>query len=189
MCIILHADNSDAAARLRNDRALIAEAWAENPDGAGFIARAADGHLIAGKGYMSLPALLAAIDRLPRRLSELAIHCRIATHGGVRPSLTHPFAARWGYLLHNGVFRGIDGAIRPGESDTAAVARLVGRMSLDDALAVLRALDGGRVLVVTPYRGSFRLGPWEHSGGLWFSHPMRRHFAIGRWIGVDDTTE
>ena len=76
------------------DDSLIETMFESNPDGAGFMYNK-DGRVIIRKGYMTLKALKTALEDVYKEVDTLnttfVYHFRIATHGSVKPSLTHPF--------------------------------------------------------------------------------------------------
>ena len=68
--------------------------WYNNRDGAGFM-YAANGTVHIEKGFMSLKAFKAALNRLEKTIdivnTPIILHFRITTHGGTSPGNTHPF--------------------------------------------------------------------------------------------------
>lgn len=68
--------------------------WYANPDGAGFM-YAHDGKVVIEKGFMTLDEFTAALNRAAKTTNlvntGVVMHFRITTHGGTRPSNTHPF--------------------------------------------------------------------------------------------------
>lgn len=68
--------------------------WYANPDGAGFM-YAHDGKVVIEKGFMELEEFTAALNRAAKTTdltdTGVVMHFRITTHGGTRPSNTHPF--------------------------------------------------------------------------------------------------
>ncbi len=116
------------------------------------------------KGLMSADALCAAAAMIARtvRPYEVAVHLRFATHGAKSPEMCHPFACEWGALVHNGVMRGPGLVARAGESDTAAAARIVSRVEVRAAAALIRDawLSGSRVLLMRNGADPVRLGEW-----------------------------
>lgn len=166
MCIILHALNSKAAtaAALNSDN--LREAWTGNPHGAGLAYRAAPGSRVRIiKGLMSADALCAAASMIARtvRPYEVAVHLRFATHGSKGPDMTHPFRCEWGAFIHNGILRGPGLVARAGESDTAAAARIIGRVEPRAALSLVRDawLSGSRVLLMRHGAEPLRAGEWH----------------------------
>lgn len=69
--------------------------WTNNPHGAGIMYADGDGKVYIDKGYMDWTSFHERIKSLgdPEALRNMAIimHFRIATHGGINPSNTHPF--------------------------------------------------------------------------------------------------
>ena len=73
---------------------IIKAMFKHNPDGAGFC-YCLNGEVRIQKGYMSYKAFLEALKKVSEKIDTYAtpmlFHFRIATHGGINPSLTHPF--------------------------------------------------------------------------------------------------
>ena len=69
--------------------------WVNNPHGAGIMYANGDGRVYIDKGYMDWTSFIGRIHTLGKaeKLKDMAIvmHFRIATHGGINPSNTHPF--------------------------------------------------------------------------------------------------
>jgi hypothetical protein len=88
MCII--AIKKPNQPKLPTD--IIADCFLTNPDGAG-VAICRDNYPVKiSKGYMTVESLLEALDNLAIRETDTVVyHFRIATAGGVRPELCHPF--------------------------------------------------------------------------------------------------
>jgi hypothetical protein len=84
---------------------MLRTSWLNNPDGGGFMYEDS-GKLIVRKGFMKFDSFLLAYKKIPDlKNNEVAIHFRIATHGTVCPSNTHPFWIEKGKsaLVHNGI--------------------------------------------------------------------------------------
>ena len=69
--------------------------WVNNPHGAGIMYANGDGRVYIDKGYMDWTSFIGRMHTLGTadKLRDMAIvmHFRIATHGGINPSNTHPF--------------------------------------------------------------------------------------------------
>lgn len=72
----------------------IENCWYNNRDGAGFM-YAREGSVHIEKGFMTLKAFKAALERLDKSIdvtnTPMVLHFRIATHGKTSPGNTHPF--------------------------------------------------------------------------------------------------
>lgn len=107
MCVILYG----RADRIRPE---LGEAHAANPHGIGLAWRDAVGRRPMARWIkgLDLAQADAALEALGVR--AVAVHCRIATTGGIHPALTHPFPVErhpscalhgitdYGLLFHNG---------------------------------------------------------------------------------------
>lgn len=142
MCVIL-------LGTARNLLALdLEKAWRQNSDGAGLVITPRKS-AIAIKGLMTLDAFLDALRGMSPHL-YVAAHLRLATHGSVTPGNTHPHKVPgYGWLLHNGIATGFGRAGTDGnaESDSAHVARILGRVEHRDHYPILNAITGKFVTV------------------------------------------
>ena len=166
MCLILHALGGGDAMRAALDPDNLRAAWKGNPHGAGIAYKAIGpgSRVRIVRGLMSAADLVAAARALARsvRPYEVAVHLRYATHGANDETMTHPFPTAWGALVHNWILRGPGLVARGAESDTAAAARIVGRMDAVDASLLIGAawLNGSRVLLMRHGARSLRVGRW-----------------------------
>ena len=73
------------------DRRTLATMFHRNPHGAGYM-YARDGKVHIRKGFMTLPALLNALDEEDfSKADPVVYHFRISTQAGINPQMTHPF--------------------------------------------------------------------------------------------------
>ena len=76
------------------DESIFQTMFKNNPDGAGFC-YTYNGKVIIQKGYMSFKSFQEALKRVSENIdtyhSPMMFHFRIATHGGIKPALCHPF--------------------------------------------------------------------------------------------------
>ena len=76
------------------DADTIENMWYANPDGAGLMYNK-DGKVHIEKGFMKLADFMDALDRVGKSVdltqTGVVMHFRITTHGGTKPSNTHPF--------------------------------------------------------------------------------------------------
>lgn len=177
----------------------LATMWASNPDGAGVMW--ADGGRVYGvKGLMSLQALQATLERVPAGAATV-IHCRIATSGGIRPEMCHPWPVtrdpsrllattwdgHWG-IAHNGILPGLGSR---GLSDTgeyirdvaAPLLELSGDLMADRALSILRATSAGSRLAIMD-----RSGRLELTGDGWETGPDGVMYSNGTYKATRWTT-
>ena len=165
-----------------------------NPDGAGW-AYAKDGKIYYAKGYSKVNKFVKAIEKLPADVERM-VHCRIATHGGVCPALTHPFPVcksyermealtgvmSHGYILaHNGILTNF----RPekNHSDTEELARCLASVGGDIMREELRGMinalvDGSRVAILNTDGKINRYGTgWVEENGIWYSNGTYKPYA------------
>ncbi len=123
MCVILIGKVSEIK------RVGLENAWTCNPDGAGIAYPDGKGGVRTIKGMMTLEALLDALKSVSRS-TKVALHLRLATHGSVNQSNTHPFPiGRSGsVLMHNGILSAFGRSGDRGVSDSADFARLLGEI-------------------------------------------------------------
>lgn len=168
--------------------------WDHNPDGAG-IMYPAKGNVRAWKGFMEWADFEEALGAVEKQadpdLVPVALHFRIATHGGVKPGCCHPFAVCKDYkamrktdrlcklgFMHNGTLSGLDTG--KGVSDSMAFAAnvLAPLKSLDgDPLSnksieriIAASTQGSRFLLMDGHGDVSIFGEWEQVNGILYSN-------------------
>lgn len=169
MCLILHGRAGDIRRLLDRRKELVTIIYARNPDGLGIMARARQRVGIA----RALPESVGQARAFLRHHldavgddAEVAVHFRLATHGDVSLSNTHPFGiGHGGWLMHNGMMELTD-PDRPDLSDTALLAE------------ALRGLDRGQIVAPSFRRMLEALG--QRFVFFWPAESM----VIGHRLGV-----
>lgn len=127
MCIIAA---KPAGVALPNEET-IETMWYGNPDGAGFMYNH-DGKVVIEKGFMTLREFQSALNAAAKAVdltgAGVVMHFRITTHGGTKPSNTHPFPVSGNIaalrklrcvtglgVAHNGIIS----TVRPRDKDTS----------------------------------------------------------------------
>lgn len=206
MCIIIA---KHAGSRMPAEDILRA-AWRANPDGGGIMyADAGKVHIVKGLMTFNNFAEQLRIICAGRDVEAMAIvmHMRIATHGGVRPDLTHPWplcssgrqlrrlhstAARG--VAHNGILHGMQPCKT--ESDTLVWVRdqlapldaaAPGWLHTDGLLSLVhRALGDDRLAVLDGQTQQVTLlGDWIEDDGVSYSNAS----YLPRMLGDDATTQ
>jgi hypothetical protein len=182
--------------------------WRSNDDGFGMMYRTRDGVAIV-KGILNEEEAWETYSQLPEGVPHV-LHFRLATHGGVRPELTHPFVvsedsplvqagvSERPVLAHNGVWSlhalkqkevRLEGPV----SDTRVLAAWLGRLAKERPIKqVLReryyeVLSAGRVVVVDPATWRLYLvGGWIREGNFLFSNHSFRESVYALSGGVCD---
>jgi len=191
MCVIAVSPVGEKVAREVFERM-----WEANDDGFGMMYRAKGGVAIV-KGIMDKEEAWRVYERLPRGVVHI-LHFRLATHGGVRPELTHPFVVDEGspivkmgvvdkpVLAHNGIWQAH--ARKRGElslkgpvSDSRMLAAWLAKQAAGRPIGeVLReryhdVVEAGRVVVMDPRVGEIYLvGDWIEEDGFLFSNTSYR---------------
>jgi hypothetical protein len=185
--------------------------WRSNNDGFGMMYRSRGGVGIV-KGIMDEEEAWEAYARLPEGVAHV-LHFRLATHGGVRPELTHPFVVSEEsplieggvvaepVLAHNGVW-GLYAAkqreLRLGGpvSDSRVLAAWVGRLARERPLREVleqnyhEIASAGRVVVVDPTTWRIHVvGDWIREGPFLFSNGSYREDRFLFSKGVCDWKE
>lgn len=170
MCVIVLV-NSEAS---RPSVPMIDMMWAKNGDGGGAAWREADeaGDPIVcwEKGLMKEPGL-ARMQELAATLPvPFVLHMRIATIGGVKANMTHPFPIDergnnelkgWtkGYVLfHNGTFKDWDKEARS-LAVTTGIAIPTGKWSDSRAMAWICSIIGNGFMEFLPEQKGLAFGP------------------------------
>lgn len=179
MCVICHK----AKGAKMPDIKTILDMWDDNPHGAGIMWRSGS-EVKYVKGFMKQDKFLKFIKKNEKELeeTEVAMHFRIATHGGINPWNTHPFPMDPGTntksmsgtvrscMMHNGVL-----PIVPrddGISDTAELSLRAKSFPSPEkyieSIAEYVSTDN-RILVFAPDETLF-VGDWHEEGQLSFSN-------------------
>lgn len=87
MCVICYVP-SDA---YLPSKETIKAMWDRNHDGAGVMYKTMNNEVFYKKGYFDFEEFYADLVEISKRAKEMAIHCRIATSGGVNKEMCHPF--------------------------------------------------------------------------------------------------
>lgn len=178
----------------------IIDMWERNPHGAGFMF-ARGGSLHVSKGYMTMPALLDALQAAGIQEGEpLVLHFRISTQGGINPEMCHPFPVSRKLadmtalecspdvaIAHNGI---IERCSKPNSmySDTALfvtryVSELmrtpadVGKAALLESIAALA--PNNRFAIMNAKGKIATVGRFERIDGLLYSNTY--HMRNYRW--------
>ena len=189
--------------------------YSANPDGAG-VMYAQSGTLYIIKGLMTADAFVAAAQAIPAECPAV-LHCRIASHGSVRPELTHPFVVAKsvkeitslyaeitdGYAVaHNGIICDMDiGA--DDISDTVAYVRDIlyplsrgGSLTTNRFKAIIsKTIDYSRLAIMEPSGKTALYGSgWIWDGGVAYSNssykpykPVHRVYKYKDWDELDDS--
>jgi hypothetical protein len=187
MCVIMYAKD------VRPTDEMIDRAWDHNKDGGG-IAWREGREVLWKKGIMDQAEFK---DLINATQIPFIAHFRVASCGGVRPSLTHPFPVgakaslalsgrtRGGVLFHNGHWNGwqekaVDAAIHSNTqiplgndwSDTRAMAYLVSIYGP----GLIDLLPSQRGIIMTPNDYFFFTGPgWYKINDVWCSNDIFWH--------------
>jgi len=179
MCVIV---NKPSSATL--SESTFNSCWDRNGDGGGFVA-IRNGEVIMEKGIMDKAAFLSKVKPFFGRGSQLILHFRIQSRGGVSSNLTHPFdCSEKGsdvkrYLFHNGTVRCYS-ALPVGQSDTSTLADWLTVLSDEDCkklLAHLVTLGYGRFVLVIGNE-TFYWGDQESvvKNKVWYSNTRHETF-------------
>ena len=172
-----------------------------------------DGAVVIRKGFMEWSAFEAALAEARKGIDEtgtpMALHFRIATHGGVKPQTCHPFAvtsklakmgdghieARAGFM-HNGTLTGLE--TKKGLSDTMAFVanvlyplramggRIAGNRNAESIVS--STTQGSRFLLFEAPDCASMFGDWAEDGGVFYSNDSYRRVRYGLPSKPDDET-
>lgn len=189
MCVIM------LVGKTRPSEEMVERAWASNKDGAGIAWREGK-DVVWEKGVMHVDRIKELCAKVPQ---PYVVHFRVASVGGVRPSLTHPFLVspdvdlalkgrtRGGVLFHNGHWspwneKAIDAAIHSNNkppagsdwSDSRAMAWLIHIYGP----GFMQLLTNQKGVLMTPDDFEiFTGGGWEKINDVWCSND---YFWVGR---------
>ncbi len=203
MCVI-----AVSPAGQKVSREVFERMWRSNDDGFGMMYRSREGVGIV-KGLLDMEEAWEQYALLPEGVPHV-LHFRLATHGGVKPELTHPFLvheespiAQVGVferpvLAHNGVWslhalKAKEVKLKGPVSDTRVLAAWIGRLAKERPLREVlerhyyEVLSAGRVVVMDPATWRLHLvGHWIREGSLLFSNQSFRENLYALPKGVCD---
>lgn len=199
MCVIMLAQ------RTRPTDEMIEKAWAQNDDGAG-IAWRENGEVFFEKGIMEIEGIKELCAKVPM---PYVVHFRVASIGGVKPELTHPFPinkkaplylsgkTKGGVLFHNGHWsdwsaKAMEAAIHSNTpvptgvySDTRAMAWLLSIYGP----GFMEFLPQQRGVYFTPTQMDVFTGPgWTKVNEIWCSNDIFWNKGKGSFSGPTQTT-
>ena len=87
MCVICYVPKNTYLPKKDTIRAM----WDKNHDGAGVMYKTENNEVFYKKGYFDFEMFYADLVEISKRAKEMAIHCRIATSGGVNKEMCHPY--------------------------------------------------------------------------------------------------
>ena len=156
----------------------IKNCWDNNNDGAGVV-WLENGVFYFQKGFENYKDFKKFWDRKSSSSKISAFHCRIATHGGVKPLLTHPFYIDrnenelngFGNLaMHNGVLseKVYKDYFTDCDSDTSAFCKKIFNENLSNK-TIEKETETSRFVIFK--NGKFKLfGKWIYENGVFFSN-------------------
>ena len=87
MCVICYVPENTYLPKKSTIKAM----WDKNPHGAGVMYKNANNEVFYKKGYFDFDEFYEELVEISKRAVEMAIHCRIATSGGINQEMCHPF--------------------------------------------------------------------------------------------------
>jgi predicted glutamine amidotransferase len=167
-----------------------------NPDGAGFMFVAND-KVNVKKGFMSFKTFEKALKKLDKKYEvkniPMVLHFRITTQGGVKASLTHPFALSNNYdtmkqldgtydvaIAHNGIISCSSSYGVSDHNDTMEFIKEImfplinGKKDYyqnENSMSVIKYLLGGnRFAIMDKFGHTELLGDWINDDNVYYSN-------------------
>lgn len=105
MCLLFSGTSSAIRAAFLDTPGMVADVYAHNQDGLGFMYATASGLKVVKKLPKSAADVRKMIEALPKDEREVAGHFRMRTHGDIDKANCHPYAIgeTGAYLMHNGI--------------------------------------------------------------------------------------
>lgn len=190
MCIIIYKP----VGRHLPPYSTLKRCWDNNPHGAGFM-YPYNGSVVIKKGFMEWQDFVIAIENELEQIETesipFAIHFRIATHGGIKQNVCHPFPVtnslkKMGNtvnlsnvgFMHNGILEGL--YTEQGKSDTMSFTLNVLHPLSALCADLLTDPNANRILASSTqdcrfllFNGSGavkRYGTWKESEGIYYSN-------------------
>jgi hypothetical protein len=173
--------------------------WENNPDGAGisFFDRSSEIVIEKTMNRSEFVDLYNKVVKQHGRYTEMAVHFRIATHGGVNISNCHPFYTpdRTMSVIHNGIIPVLFDSKKDPRSDTRVFVEEVipnmpaGWIDDEQMFNMVENYIGHSKLVVlsektqnSAYIFNEELGNWSDDAKIWFSN--RSYCSIPKNINI-----
>lgn len=188
MCLIIYRPAGEKIPTLALEMAA-----AQNPDGFGLM-YAQDDQLCVMR-TLDMDRGVDWVDQVPADVN-LAVHFRLATHGGINRRNTHPFKVVPGlYMMHNGILPLHEEENR--RSDTCIFAQDILRPHLESnpelwyspafqALVEMAAGDYNKLLFMDNTGevtiANMKAGTWQD--GIWLSTPDPGRYGMGKYAGT-----
>lgn len=187
MCLIVYKPET-----AKFDKAILANGWRMNDDGAGFMAWDGRRKLIVKRGFFSFKELIEALE--PYAHLRCAVHFRWATHGLKDAANCHPFKiTKRLAMMHNGIITNIEMTDKR-FSDTWHFARVCANTlqsvpnfwrQADKKLKIETVIGNGNKLVFMDNLGNVEIynedeGSWLD--GCWYSNTL---FTFGSYAGLN----
>lgn len=168
--------------------------WDGNPDGGGYC-YIKGGIVVGYKGFMDFDAFETHINHRLSIESPAILHFRIATHGSLDKTATHPFplscqerplrASHWSSkagVAHNGIIPGYGNERGKGQSDTQAfISQVLAYPGIRERLFNNKAIQrlilqasGSKWIFLRSDGKAVLLGKWEKVDGIWYSNDSYR---------------
>lgn len=160
--------------------------WNNNPDGAGIFwynpNRQGDNKIGYKKGFFDEASFVRFWQRISKDYKLAGFHCRIATHGGIKASLCHPFPVDRvnnkqlsGYVsklaVHNGVLSEniYKNYFTSADSDTSAYCKKI-YLEMLSFETIRKETAGSRFVIITKTGGLHLFGGWRYEDGVFYSN-------------------
>lgn len=189
MCVILFKPKN---VNLPN-KSTIKAMWEHNSDGAGFMWKDVSTNTVHyRKGYFDFEKFYSDVKSICTKDMEFAIHCRIATSGGVNKGMCHPFpllnndlrlksshgdSDSYPIMMHNGV---IPTTYVRDLSDTCSyiINSLVPRYKKDNLFfynpimesKIEHEIAWSKLLFFSPKADAKMIGDWKKMDGCYYSN-------------------
>ena len=191
MCIAIYQ-----APGYRLTESELANSWQNNPDGAGISFFDSNLEIVVEK-TMNRSEFVDIYNKACKqhgRHSEMAVHFRIATHGGVNIDNCHPFFTPDGSMsvIHNGIIPVLFESKKDPRSDTRVFVQEVipqlpkGWIDDEQMFNVIEEYIGASKLVVlgsdtesSSYIFNEQMGHWSDDAKIWFSNRSYCQTSVG----------
>lgn len=168
---------------------ILKRCWNENPNGGGYCI-AHNGIVSGSKGYMSFKRFLSVLHKNINADMPALIHFRLATHGSINGSATHPFplsrsenalnALSWESdcgIIHNGIVPGYGDSIKGKISDTQhyikdflAIDFIRNRLQTSKIQKLVENMSFSKWAFLYGSGETVLIGTWINDNGIWYSN-------------------
>lgn len=184
--------------------------WNHNRDGGGIMWKTKNNELFFKKGYFDFETFYEDAVTISKEAKEMALHCRIATSGGINQEMCHPFMLTKSkgdfyklegesvkpLIMHNGIIN-ID--VIKGLSDTCTYIKkkLYPRYKRNKGFmhdnnyvnSISNEIGGSKLVIFSKTMPTKLIGDWKEKDGCYYSNLLFDTFDYFKYYKTSYVTK